>query len=351
MPNHFVPWLSTCSIERVSVSESQGHPSTVEQAFFQQFCQLVVQEDFPLVIYWCLADYPDQLSSCSQHLKISNSETVFQQAAEAAQHGRIPVVCLAAAAVPEVVAQICSGIEHPLILLVLHSGLYFNTRESVLHPGRYRDLTYLRTVPGLIVSAPADELDAMNLVEIALQSQSTLAIRVPGTAWVPVRRDYQDVPAGRSISLREGNDVRIVASGSMVLPALLAAESLVTWGYEAQVISARFVRPIDPALVETLLASDGSYSRPILTVEEHCHQGGLHTAVLEALSARVNSPKSPLAQWTWPKIAGLGLPTHPPIPIGSGLEQYHLDAEGIWHAALRLLGASRPEWANPENSG
>lgn len=336
---------------------------TVEQAFLTHLCDFLKHEianGLDCEILWGLAEFSSTLNRLGQAVSLAPIESILEQAASVAARGAFPIICLSSRSLPAVLVDLCRGLEHPALLVTLHGGLNFSTRESILEPGRLRDLALLRTIPGLAVTCPADEHDALNLAQLAIRTQSTLALRFTSTAWVPVKRDYQPIPAGSCLPLRTGSDVLLLAAGSMLLPCLLAAEALVTWGYDAGVISARFIRPLDPQLINSLLTPALTESsqeavplkkpRVVLTVEEHCIQGGLHTAVLDALSARISSPKNPLPEALWPKISGLGLPAHPPITVGSGLEQFRLDAEGIQKAALRLLGTTMPDWmSEPEN--
>jgi transketolase C-terminal domain/subunit len=338
---------------------------TVEQAFLVHLCEFLkgeIEAGLDCEILWGLAEFPSTLNRLGQVTSLVPVENLLEQASRVADRGGFPIVCLSSRSLPELLKELCRGLDFPALLVTLHGGLNFSTRESILEPGRLRDLALLRTIPGLAVTSPADEHDALNLAQLAIQTHTTLALRFSSTAWVPVKRDYQSLSPGASLTLRVGSDITLLAAGSMLLPSLLAAEALVTWGYDASVVSARFVRPLDASLITSLLqtptAGENSgealpakvpSGRVLLTVEEHCIQGGLHTAVLDALSARLSSLKQPIHDAIWPKIAGLGLPAHPPITVGSGLEQFRLDAEGIQKAALRLLGTTMPDWMSEQD--
>lgn len=284
-------------------------------------------DDMDLDVLWASSSRPGTLESLGNRVRSLTPSQLLPAAQESAASGRYPLMFVSSRSLPQIFPRLLHGMAHVGTIVLLGGGLTFSMRESFLHPGRLRDLALLRLVSGLAVAAPADEEDACQLFALARRTETPLAIRLTGAAWVPVKRDYASVPPGAALRVREGSHLSILALGSTVLPSLLAAEALSTWGFEASVYAMRFVRPIDMSALQGALQG-----QPVLTVEEHCLQGGLNTAVLEGLYQRPESASLP------PQVMGIGLTGHPPIEAGASPEQFGLHAEGIQRACLQLLG-------------
>src|SRR5690606_3428181 len=115
---------------------------------------------------------------------------------------------------------------------------------------------YLRCIPNLVLMAPKDGVELQDMLATALTIEGPAAIRYPkGTCSVPpgtvfdLDREPQVLEVGRSELLRQGTDVALVALGSMVAPALEAARVLEKEGVSAAVLNARFVKPLDEAMI------------------------------------------------------------------------------------------------------
>ena len=299
---------------------------TVAHAFLQRVAS-ECRGDQELDVLWASSSRPSPLESLGGRLRSLSPSQLLGAAQESASQGRYPLMLLSSRSLPQVFPRLLHGLPHVGTLVLLGGGLTFSLRESFLHPGRLRDLALLRQVSGLAVAAPADEEDAWQLFHLARRTETPLAIRLTSASWVPVKRDYTSIPPGSALRVRAGCHLSILALGSTVLPSLLAAEALSTWGFEASVYAMRFVRPIDMGALQEALQG-----QPVLTVEEHCLQGGLNTAVLEGLYQRPESSNPP------PRVFGLGLRGHPAIEAGASPEQFNLHAEGIQRASLQLLG-------------
>jgi 1-deoxy-D-xylulose-5-phosphate synthase len=156
--------------------------------------------------------------------------------------------------------------------------------DGATHNGAF-DLAYLRCVPNLVVMAPADENECRQMLYTASRLDQPAAVRYPrGTGpGVPLQKQMTMVPLGRAELKRRGKRVAILAFGSMVQPALEAAEAL-----DATVVNMRFVKPLDEAAVLEL----ASGHELLVTVEEHQVMGGAGSAVAEALAA--NGVATPL---------------------------------------------------------
>ena len=147
------------------------------------------------------------------------------------------------------------------------------------------DLSYLRCLPNMTIMAPKDENELRHMLTTAIQEiDGPVAIRYPRGAGVGVSlaEPLHTLPIGRAETLRTGNDVAILALGSMVLPAERAADNLAAEGIAATVVNARFVKPLDERRILEL----AERCRAIVTVEENVRAGGFGSAVLELLDAR-----------------------------------------------------------------
>lgn len=158
--------------------------------------------------------------------------------------------------------------------------------DGPTHHGVF-DLAYLRCVPNLVLMAPKDGVELQDMLATALTIEGPAAVRYPkGTCSVPpgtvfdLDREPQVLEVGRSELLRQGTDVALVALGSMVAPALEAAQVLEKEGVSAAVLNARFVKPLDEAMILELARRAGR----VVTVEEGTRLGGFGSAVLELLA-------------------------------------------------------------------
>ena len=151
-------------------------------------------------------------------------------------------------------------------------------QDGPTHHGIY-DMAYLRVFPNMICMAPKDENELRHMVKTAFETGHPTSIRYPRGAGVGAKMDpeLQTLPVGKGEVLREGADAAIFAIGVEVWPAFNAAEMLAKEGLNVAVINARFIKPLDDALIE-------QYCRPgsrIITVEEGSLAGGFGAAVME----------------------------------------------------------------------
>jgi len=153
--------------------------------------------------------------------------------------------------------------------------------DGPTHNGVF-DLSYLRHIPNMVVMAPKDENELRDMLWTAMaREDGPSALRYPrGSAvGVPRKPQAEVLPIGKAEVLREGDDVAIIAIGSMVYPSLEAAGRLSKKGIEATVVNARFVKPLD----EELLRDLASRFPLLVTVEENAVRGGFGSAVAEFL--------------------------------------------------------------------
>lgn len=169
----------------------------------------------------------------------------------------------------------------PVRLMIDRGGLVGD--DGPTHHGVF-DMTFLRTIPNLVVMAPKDENELASMVRTAAAYDAgPIAVRYPRGSGRGVRMDYEPptLEIGRAETLREGGDLSLVAIGSMVYLALDVAEVLAGEGIEASVVNARFVKPLD---AETILGEARRTGR-VLTLEENSAAGGFGAAVVELLRA------------------------------------------------------------------
>lgn len=142
------------------------------------------------------------------------------------------------------------------------------------------DLALMRTIPGMVVLNPSDDIEARAAVEAAYLHDGPVYLRF-GRLAVPVINDRPGYKfeIGKGIVLREGKDVSIIATGLCVNEALQAAEKLAADGVDAQVINIHTIKPLDKELIVSAAAKTGK----VVTVEEHSVIGGLGGAVAEVL--------------------------------------------------------------------
>ncbi len=154
--------------------------------------------------------------------------------------------------------------------------------DGPTHQGMY-DIAYLRCIPNIAIMAPKDEAELQRMVVTGINHTSgPIAMRYPrGNGYgVPLMEEgWEPLEIGKGEILRTGDDVLIVGYGTMVYPAMQAAEILSEHGIEATVINARFVKPLDTELILPLAKKIGR----VVTLEEGCVMGGFGSAIAEAL--------------------------------------------------------------------
>jgi len=163
----------------------------------------------------------------------------------------------------------------PMVLALDRAGLV--GADGATHAGAY-DIAYLRCIPNVSVACPADENECRRLLTTAYQQDHTVAVRYPrgSGAGVACEPGLQALPFAKAEIRRGGKKTAILAFGTLLYPALAAAEKL-----DATVVNMRWVKPLD---VDTLLQVARSHEQ-LVTVEEGCLMGGAGSAVAEALFA------------------------------------------------------------------
>ena len=149
------------------------------------------------------------------------------------------------------------------------------------------DIALMRTIPGMVVINPADDVEAKAAVKAAAEYVGPVYMRF-GRLAVPVINDEETYKfeIGKGVVLREGKDVTIVATGLCVAEALVAADLLAAKGIDAKVINIHTIKPLDEELIVAAAKETGK----VVTVEEHSVIGGLGSAVCDCLCANAPTP-------------------------------------------------------------
>ncbi|MEI6636444.1 MAG: 1-deoxy-D-xylulose-5-phosphate synthase [Planctomycetota bacterium] len=211
----------------------------------------------------------------------------------------------------------------PVVFMLDRAGL--TGPDGPTHHGAF-DLGYLRLFPNMAVLAPGDEHDLAAMLDWALAHGGPVAIRYPKATVENHGGQRPPIELGRSEMFAEGHDGLVVACGTLLGEALAAAAELRGEGLDVSVINARFVKPLDPTILERIEAAPWT-----VTLEENVLQTGFGSAVLEA----VNDAGLPAGT-----IVRLGLPDRF-VEHGERAEllaDLGLDAAGIAATCRRLAG-------------
>lgn len=179
------------------------------------------------------------------------------------------------------------------------------------------DIALMRTIPGMTVIVPSDDVEAKAAVRAAIEFDGPVYLRF-GRAAVPVLNpaDYK-FEIGKGVTLKDGSDLTIIANGICVAEAMGAAELLAKDGINARVINMATVKPLDEELVLKAAKETGK----IVTVEEHSVIGGLGGAVAECVSAKCPVPVQRIG--VQDRFGESG-------PAAALVKAFGLDAEGIY---------------------
>ena len=203
-------------------------------------------------------------------------------AAGVATTGRVPFASsFAMFAAGRAFEQVRNSIGYPHLNVKIgatHAGISVGEHGATHQCNE--DIALMRTIPGMVVINPSDDIEAKAAVEAAYHHEGPVYLRF-GRLAVPVINDYEGYKfeIGKAITLREGEDVSIVASGLAVAECLKAAEILAKDGINAAVINVHTIKPLDEDVITQAAIKSGK----VVTVEEHSTIGGLGSAVSECL--------------------------------------------------------------------
>ena len=180
------------------------------------------------------------------------------------------------------------------------------------------DIALMRTIPGMVILNPADDVEAKACVKAAYEYNGPVYLRF-GRLAVPVINDRPDYKfeLGKGVVLRDGKDVTIVATGICVSSAREAAEKLAADGIDAKIINIHTIKPLDEVLIVAAAKETGK----VVTVEEHSVIGGLGSAVCDALAEKCPVPVKKIG------VQDVFGESGPAVAL---LAKYKLDGEGVY---------------------
>ncbi len=273
-------------IESGQTQESAGPPSYT--TVFGQSMVKMAEKDARIVAVTAAMEYGTGLADFGKLFPKR-----FFDVGIAEQHGVIFAAGLALEGLKPVVAIystfIQRGYDHlihdvcmqglPVVFAMDRAGIV--GEDGPTHHGVF-DIAFTRSIPNLTIMAPANEDELADMVYTAIKSGKPCAIRYPRSQGTGIR--MKDTPEGLQIGkaqlLSEGQDLCLIAIGSMVEPALAASRILSKQGISAAVINARFVKPLDQELILDTASSCGR----VITIEEGTVAGGFGSAVLELIA-------------------------------------------------------------------
>ena len=215
--------------------------------------------------------------------------------------------------------QIRNSIGYPKLNVKIgatHAGISVG-EDGATHQCN-EDIALMRTIPGMVVINPSDDVEARAAVKAAYKHEGPVYLRF-GRLAVPVINDRADYKfeLGKGVVLREGKDITLIATGLPVAETLEAAEKLAADGIDAKVINIHTIKPLDEELIVEAAKETGK----VVTIEEHSVIGGLGSAVCDVLSEKAPT-----------KVLKIGIndtygESGPAVEL---VKKYGLDAESIY---------------------
>ena len=185
------------------------------------------------------------------------------------------------------------------------------------------DIALMRTIPGMTIINPCDDIEAKAAVKAAYEMEGPVYLRFGRLAAPVINKENYKFELGKGVLLREGKDLTIVATGLMVSAALEAAEKLSADGVDAEVINIHTIKPLD----EEIIVESAKKTGKVVTVEEHSVIGGLGSAVCDALSAKLPTPVTKLG------VNDIYGHSGPAVEL---LKEFGLDGEGIYNSIKKI---------------
>jgi transketolase len=317
-----VKGIKMADVKKIATRESYGNAL---KDLAEEFPQLVVLDaDLAAATKTGIfrKAYPDRHIDCG--IAESNMMGV---AAGLSLTGKIPFVSsFAMFAAGRAFEQVRNSIGYPHLNVKIgatHAGISVG-EDGASHQCN-EDIALMRTIPGMVVMCPADDIEAKAAVRAALEYEGPVYIRF-GRAACTVINDKPDYKfeIGKGSIVREGKDVTIVATGIMVDSAIGAAEMLAADGIDAEIINICTIKPIDRDIIINSARKTGK----VVTCEEHSVIGGLGSAVCEVLSE-----ECPV------KVKRVGMQD---VFGESGsaaelIHKYGLDAEGVYKSVKEFI--------------
>ena len=272
--------------ELAGAPQKQPAPPTYTQVFGQWLCDQAAADQRLVAITPAmregsgLVEFEQRFPDRYFDVGIAEQHAVTFAAGLACQ-GIKPVVAIYSTFLQRAYDQLLHDValqNLPVLFAIDRAGIV--GADGPTHAGAY-DLSFLRCVPNMVIAAPSNENECRLLLSTCYRLDQPTAVRYPRGAGcgAAVESSLHTVEVGKGVVRRQGRKTAIIAFGSMVQPALAAAEVL-----DATVADMRFVKPIDEDLLATL-AQSHDY---LICVEENAQAGGAGSAVLEVLAAQGN---------------------------------------------------------------
>lgn len=249
-------------------------------------------------------------------------------AAGIATTGKVPFVSsFAMFAAGRAFEQVRNSVGYPHLNVKIgatHAGISVG-EDGATHQCN-EDIALMRTIPGMTIINPSDDVEAKAAVEAAYEMDGPVYLRF-GRLAVPVINDKPDYKfeIGKGVLLKEGSDVTIVATGLCVGGAVEAAEKLAADGINAEVINIHTIKPLD----EDIILKSAKKTGKVVVAEEHSVIGGLGSAVCDCLSEKMPTPVCKIGVYDVYGESG---------PAVKLLEKYGLDAQGIYEKVKEFAG-------------
>ena len=223
--------------------------------------------------------------------------------------------------------QIRNSVGYPQLnvkIAATHGGISVG-EDGATHQCN-EDFALMRTIPGMVVMVPSDDVEAEAMVRAAYAHRGPVYMRFSRLA-TPVFNNPETYKfeIGKAITMREGKDVAIIAAGLPVASAMEAAEKLAAEGIEARIIDMHTIKPLDEEAVLRAAKEIGK----IVTVEEHSIIGGLGSAVAEVLAEQCPAKLKRVGIYDRYTESG---------PAEALIHHYGLDGEGVYNAVKAFLG-------------
>ena len=223
--------------------------------------------------------------------------------------------------------QIRNSVGYPQLnvkIAATHGGISVG-EDGATHQCN-EDFALMRTIPGMVVMVPSDDVEAEAMVRAAYAHKGPVYMRFSRLA-TPVFNNPETYKfeIGKAITMREGMDVAIIAAGLPVASAMEAAEKLAAEGIEARVIDMHTIKPLDEEAVLRAAKEIGK----IVTIEEHSIIGGLGSAVAEVLAEQCPAKLKRVGIYDRYTESG---------PAEALIHHYGLDGEGVYNAVKAFLG-------------
>lgn len=317
-----------------AVIKGKGGAASYTAIFGSTLCKLAAEDERIVAITAAMPDGTGLNPFATQFPERFFDVGIAEQhgvtfAAGLAASGRRPFVALYSSFMQRAYDQIMQDVclqNLPVVFALDRAGVVGN--DGPTHHGVF-DVSLLRHLPNMTVMAPKDENELQHMLATALEHNGPITVRYPrGNGYgVALDQIITPLPVGRSELLREGDDVALIAYGSVVYPAMEAARLLAEGdGLSVAVVNARFAKPLDEEIILGLAEKCSA----IVTLEENVLQGGFGTAVLELFEQRDISGV---------KLLRLGYPEQPIEQGDQGelRQMLGLDAAGITASVKKFL--------------